>query len=307
MLYISIWDCVTSRYHCNFGPEDKSDVVPEDMQALLKSTQKRRINKKQTKQKKGKKVIPEYDAFPVNKSIAAKVKRVGKTVGGFSIKRGCMRCFVAKQLYLDPTLCMLVYENTMHLNARGEHCHGSMVSGFRYALGAGISDEMKYKIAKMHAFGLSPTQIMQQHTKEVRELALVNGTVTRDTFLLPTDIRNICRRRAEELWMKHPSDPISVRMWTLENPDSVFYYQEHSLMDLNSSTQTDAPFTLGIQTAWQLEMMGKFGHNSALSIDATFGTTQTRVPHYPLRPSPLIHIIHCLCVSTYVMHCHSYS
>jgi hypothetical protein len=67
-------------------------------------------------------------------------------------------------------------------------------------------------------------QIMQQHTKEVRELALTNGPVIRDTFLLPSDVRNICRKRAEELWMKHLSDPISVRMWTLENLDSVFYY-----------------------------------------------------------------------------------
>ena len=64
---------------------------------------------------------------------------MGKTVHGFSIKRGCMRCFVAKQLYLDPSLCMLVYRDTMHTNARGEHCHETMVSGFRYALGAGTS------------------------------------------------------------------------------------------------------------------------------------------------------------------------
>ena len=265
------------RHRCNFGPEDKSVVLPEDMQALLKSTQKRGIKKNQSHKKKGKKVIPEYDAFPVNKSTAATVKRVGKVVAGYSIKRGCLRCFVAKQPYLDPSLCMLIYENTMHVNARGEHCHGSMVSGFRYALGAGISEDMKFKIAKMHAFGLSPAQIMQQHTKEVRELALSNGVVTRDTFLLPTDVRNICRKRAEELWMKHPSDPVSVRMWTRENHNSVFYYQEHDLMDLNSSTQSDAPFTLGIQTEWQLEMMVKFGHNSALAIDTTFGTTQTRV------------------------------
>jgi len=247
------------------------------MQALLKSTQKRRTKKNQVKPKKGKKVIPEYDAFPISKSTSAKINRVGKNLGGFSIKRGCLRCFVAKQSYLDPSLCMLVYENTMHFNVRGEHCHGSMVSGFRYALGAGISEEMKDKIAKMHAFGLSPAQIMQQHTKEVRELALANGPVTRDTFLLPSDVRNIVRKRAEELWMKHPSDPISVRMWTTENPDNVFYYQEHSLLDLNSSTQSEAPFTLGIQIEWQLEMMEKFGNKSALSIDATFGTTQTRV------------------------------
>jgi hypothetical protein len=270
------------------------------MQALLKSTQKRGIKKMQAPKKKRKKVIPEYDAFPVTKSTAATVKRVGKVVAGFSSKRGCLRCFVAKQPYLDPSLCMLIYENTMHFNARGEHYHGSMVSGFRYALGAGISEHMKFKIAKMHAFGLSPAQIMQQHTKEVGELALANGPVTRDTFLLPTDVRNICRKRAEELWLKHPSDPVSVRMWTHENPESVFYYQEHALMDLNSTTQCDAPFTIGIQNEWQLEMLAKFGHNNALSIEATFGTTQTRVRVFPICPSTHI------CTSFAVFSCHSH-
>ena len=48
-------------------------------------------------------------------------------------------------------------------------------------------------------------------------------------------------------------------------------------MDLKSQTQDDLPFTLGVQTKWQLEMMAKIGHNSALSINATFGTDQTRV------------------------------
>lgn len=195
------------------------------------------------------------------------------------MKRGCQCSFVAKKPYLARSLCLLIYENTEHLNAKGEHCHGSMVSGFRYALGSGLSKELKLKIAQLHVFGLSPSQIMQQHTAEVRELAMSNGIVTRDTFLLPNDVRNICRKRAEDLWEKHPSDPINVRMWTMENPESVFYYQEHSLMDLNSQVQEDSPFTLGIQTEWQLQMMAKFGHNNALSLDATFGTSQTRVSH----------------------------
>jgi hypothetical protein len=127
--HLSLWACVTSRYRCNFGPEDKYDVVPEDMQTLLKSTQKRRTKNNQAKRKKWKKVILEYDAFPVTRSSATKVKRVSKNNDGFFIKRGCLRCFVEKQSYLDPSLCMLVYKNTMHFNACGEHCHGSMVSG----------------------------------------------------------------------------------------------------------------------------------------------------------------------------------
>ena len=64
----------------------------------------------------------------------------------------------------------------------------------------------------MHAYGLSPAQIMQQHTKKVWELAVSNDLVTYDTFLLPSDIKNICHKRVEDLWEKHPSDPINVRM-----------------------------------------------------------------------------------------------
>ena len=62
---------------------------------------------------------------------------------------------------------------------------------------------------------------------------------------------------------------ISVCKWILENHESVLFYQEHPLMDLNSSTQNDTPFTIGFQTEWQLEMMAKFGYDNVLSMDTT--------------------------------------
>ena len=37
------------------------------------------------------------------------------------------------------------------------------------------------------------------------------------------------------------------------------------------------PFTIGIQTAWQHEMMLKHGHKKAVSIDATFVTNENKV------------------------------
>ena len=129
--------------------------------------------------------------------------------------------------------------------------------------------------------------------KRFRKLAASNGLVTRDTFLLPSDVRNICHKRAEEQWEKHPFDPVSVRMWANENPKNLFYYQEHSLMDLNSQSQDDSPFTIGVQTEWQLEMMAKFGHNSALSIDATIGTNQTRVRLKSMSFNAWSCIFHC--------------
>ena len=187
-----------SKYRCNFGPEDKSSIVPHDIQALLKSTQKKKTNKRCCRKKKrGKKVVSEYESFPLTKSTRSKATHIGKTLAGNSIKRGCQRCFVAKKPYLDHSLCLLIYKNAEYLNAAREHCHDIMVSGFRYALSIGLSNEMKLKIAQMHSYGLSPAQIMQQHTKEVRELAMSNRLVTCDTFLLLSDVRNICRKRAE--------------------------------------------------------------------------------------------------------------
>ena len=78
----------------------------------------------------------------MTKSTRPKATRIGKTLAGNSVKRGCQRCFVAKKPYQDHSLCLLIYENAEHLNAAGEHCHGTMVSGFRYALGLGMSEEM---------------------------------------------------------------------------------------------------------------------------------------------------------------------
>jgi len=37
-----------------------------------------------------------------------------------------------------------------------------------------------------------------------------------------------------------------VKMWDLENLESIFYYVEHAPLDLNISNQDDTPFTLGI-------------------------------------------------------------
>lgn len=51
---------------------------------------------------------------------------------------------------------------------------------------------------------------------------------------------------AEDLWQKHEKDAVNVRMWKDDNPECVFYYQEHGLLDLNEIQQDDTPFTLGI-------------------------------------------------------------
>jgi hypothetical protein len=64
-----------------------------------------------------------------------------------------------------------------------------------------------------------------------------------------SDVRNLEKKRVNEVWQKHHKDPINVRMWVLENIDLVFYYVQHAALDFNLQTQDDTPFTLGIQTS----------------------------------------------------------
>ena len=51
-------------------------------------------------------------------------------MAGMSIKRRCLRRFVARRLYLDGSLCQLKYEHIEHTNQYGEPCHGSTVVDF---------------------------------------------------------------------------------------------------------------------------------------------------------------------------------
>lgn len=194
-----------------------------------------------------------------------------------SVKRGCQCSFVAKQPYLDNSLCDIVYHNMHHVNAKGEVCHGAPIGGLRHALRNGLSENMKKYIMGLLRMGRSPAQVMVQHKARIKELALDNAKVERDTFVLPSDIQILSNKRGEEMWQKHPKDPMSVRMWMQENPNSVFFYQEHCDFDLNMISPTEIPFTIGIQTEWQREMMLRLGHLRAVSCEATLGTNKNKV------------------------------
>ncbi len=91
---------------------------------------------------------------------------------------------------------------------------------------------------------------MVHHKTYIKEKALNNEPMTCDIFVLPCGVRNLTKKRVDELWQKHPKDPINVRIWVLENLNSIFYYVQHALLDLNLLNQDDTPFTLEIQTPW---------------------------------------------------------
>jgi hypothetical protein len=81
-----------------------------------------------------------------------------------------------------------------------------------------------------------------------------------------------------ELWQKHPKYPINVKMWVLENLDSIFYYVQHAPLDLNLPIEDDTLFMLRIQ----IEMMEKCGHHNSISFNATFNMNQNKVSPPPV-------------------------
>jgi len=89
----------------------------------------------------------------------------------------------------------------------------------------------------------------------------------------------LAKKWVDELGQKHRKDPLNVKMWDLENLESIFYYVEHAPLDLNISNQDDTPFTLGIKTTWQCDVMTKYGQGSSITFNTTFGTNQCRVWH----------------------------
>ncbi len=60
----------------------------------------------------------------------------------------------------------------------------------------------------------------------------------------------------------------------------MFHYQEIRVEVDSVLIGQNMPFTLGIQTPWQREMMIEHGHQRGVTIDATFGTNEKKVIHY---------------------------
>jgi hypothetical protein len=70
----------------------------------------------------------------------------------------------------------------------------------------------------------------------------------------------------------HTNPTISIWSWAFQHLEHVFLFEDvHG--EIN---KIQVPFTIGIQTLTQCESMLSYGHNSAISMDATFGTNDMK-------------------------------
>jgi hypothetical protein len=90
--------------------------------------------------------------------------------------------------------------NAKHKNKHDQVYHGKDVLGYHHALGSQLLDGMKAHLMGLLRQSLSPTQVMTHHKMHVRKMALKNELVTSYTFVLPSDVKNLAKKRVDELW-----------------------------------------------------------------------------------------------------------
>jgi hypothetical protein len=66
----------------------------------------------------------------------------------------------------------LICLHAEHINKEGVVCHGTIVIGYRHALGSELFDAMKAHLMQLIKQGLSLAQIMTRHNSYVKEQAL---------------------------------------------------------------------------------------------------------------------------------------
>ncbi len=96
-------------------------------------------------------------------------------------------------------------------------------------------------------------------------------SMTRDDFIQLQDIAYLDWKHKKGSWHLHTNLAISIQSWALQHLKDMVFFQ-----DVGEINETQVPFTIGIQTPTQCESMLSYGHNGAISMDATFGTNDMK-------------------------------
>jgi len=107
----------------------------------------------------------------------------------------------------------------------------------------------------------------------IKQYGTINAgeAMTRDDFIKQQNIAYLDCKFKKGNWCLHQNPDISLRTWAFNHLDDVFYFQ-----DASEDNGIHVPFTIGIQTPFQLQAMVSLGDDKVISMDATFNTNDVK-------------------------------
>ncbi|KAF5731619.1 hypothetical protein HS088_TW18G00301 [Tripterygium wilfordii] len=196
-----------------------------------------------------------------------------KNAGRPNTKRGCTCHFIVKRLIAEPSVALIVYNHEKHVDKKGIPCHGAldkMAAGTRAMFAPYISEDLRLRVLSLLHVGVSVETIMQRHNEFVDKQG---GPCNRDDLLTHRYVRRQERSIRRSKYELDPDDAVSISMWVESHQSHVFFFKDFSDSD---------PFTLGIQTEWQLQQMIRFGNCNLVASDSRFGTNKLKYPIHSL-------------------------
>ncbi|OIW19857.1 hypothetical protein TanjilG_27223 [Lupinus angustifolius] len=190
-----------------------------------------------------------------------------KNAGRPNTKRGCTCHFIVKQLVAKPSVALIIYNDDKHVDKKGLPCHGPQdkkAAGTRAMFAPYISEDLRLRVLSLLHVGVSVETIMQRHNESVEKQG---GPSNRDDLLTHRYVRRQERAIRRSTYELDADDVVSFSMWVENHQSNVFFYEGFSDSD---------PFTLGIQTEWQLQQMIRFGNRGLLASDSRFGTNKLK-------------------------------
>ncbi|XP_021892763.1 uncharacterized protein LOC110810780 [Carica papaya] len=196
-----------------------------------------------------------------------------KNAGRPNTKRGCTCHFIVKRLIAEPSVALIIYNQDKHVDKKGLPCHGPQdkkAAGTRAMFAPYISEDLRLRVLSLLYVGVSVETIMQRHNESVERQG---GPCNRDDLLTHRYVRRQERSIRRSTYELDEDDAVSISMWVESHQNQVFFFEDFSESD---------PFTLGIQTEWQLQQMIQFGNRSLMASDSRFGTNKLKYPVHSL-------------------------
>ncbi|KAL9228833.1 hypothetical protein vseg_004371 [Gypsophila vaccaria] len=220
-----------------------------------------------------------------SRTIASKKKSVGRP----NTKRGCRCHFTVTRRCAEPSVALIKYNEDKHVDEKGLPCHGPQdkkAAGTLAMYSPFISEELHLRVYSLLYVGVSVETIMQRHNESVEKQG---GPCNRDDLLTHRYVRTQERSIRRFEYEQDADDAVSLDVWVDSHPACVFFYEDFSDTE---------PFTIGIQTEWQLQQMVRFGNHSLIASNSRFGTNKLKYPVHSLlvfnsdnKPIPVAWII----------------